>query len=318
MFPYLYQAPEGGVSIPTYGMLMMLAFVAATALAFFRMRRVGIHPDLLPGIVVIAILLGIFGARLLHFLGADPGALTNPLVLFKLNEGGMAVYGGVLAAGIGCFAYARRRGVNPWKLCDALLPCFFLALAIGRLGCIAAGCCHGAAIGGLTDSSGAGMLAGEAPKVIANLTGTSLSGGSFVQLEGAPWLAAVYNPGVGVGRIFEVPCYPTQLWEILAALTLFGLLSWTWAKKRTFDGQILALGMLFYPFIRSNIERFRGDDLRGVDHFSILSTSQVVSIAVAMTAVIIWRVRSPLGLSEEVALVAEEVEVDEELFQDLD
>ncbi len=47
-------------------------------------------------------------------------------------------------------------------------------------------------------------------------------------------------------------------------------------------------------------------------------TSQVVSIAVAMTAVIIWRVRSPLGLSEEVALVAEEVEVDEELFQDLD
>ena len=55
-----------------------------------------------------------------------------------------------------------------------------------------------------------------------------------------------------------------------------------------------------------------------MDHFSILSTSQVVSIAVAMTAVIIWRVRSPLGLSEEVALVAEEVEVDEELFQDLD
>ena len=53
-----------------------------------------------------------------------------------------------------------------------------------------------------------------------------------VQLEGAPWLAAVYNPGVGVGRIFDVPCYPTQLWEILAALTLFGLLSWTWAKKR--------------------------------------------------------------------------------------
>ena len=75
--------------------------------------------------------------------------------------------------------------------------------------------------------------------------------------------------------------------------------------------------MLVYPFIRSNIERFRGDDLRGVDHFSLFSTSQVVSIAVAITALVIWKVRSPLGLSEETALLAEDAQVDEELFEDL-
>lgn len=311
MFPFIYQAPDGGVSIPTYGMLMMLAFVAATTLAFFRMRRVGIHPDLLPGIVVIAIVLGLLGSRLLHFLGSEPSALKNPLVLLRFNQGGMAVYGGVLAAGTGCFAYAKRRGVNPWKLCDTLLPCFFLALAIGRLGCLAAGCCHGAAIPGALESTG------EAPEVIANLA--SLRGGAIVQLDGPPWIAAIYTPGAGgVGRIFDVPCYPTQIWEILAALTLFALLSWTWSKKRQFDGQILAIGMLIYPFVRSNIERFRGDDLRGVDHFSLFSTSQVVSIAVAIAALVIWRMRAPLGLSEEEAISAEEAAIDEDLFEDLD
>lgn len=311
MFPYIYQ------DLPTYAVMMWLAFLVATTLAFFRMRRVGIHPDLLPGIVVIAIVLGLFGARLLHFLGADPAALLNPLILLNFKTGGMAVYGGVLAAGVGCFAYAKKRGVNPWKLCDTLIPCFFLALAIGRLGCVAAGCCHGAAIPGVADSEVGGLLAGEGPEIIKSLTGTAFSGGAFVQVEGAPWLAAVYNPGVGVGRIFEVPCYPTQVWEVMAALTLFALLSWTWSKSRKFDGQILALGMIFYPFVRSNIERFRGDDLRGVDHFTLFSTSQVVSIAVAITAIVIWKIRAPLGLEEEEALVAEDAQVDEELFGDL-
>lgn len=309
MFPYLYEAPAGGVSLPTYGLMMMLAFIAATTVGFFRMRRVGIHPDLLPGIVVIAIVLGIFGARLLHFLGSEPGALLgNPLLLFKLNEGGMAVYGGVLAAGVGCFVFARRRGINPWKLCDTLLPCFFLALAIGRLGCIAAGCCHGAAIGGED------ALLHTSPSVVSNLTGELFNGGAFVRVDGFPWLAATYEKGVGVGSIWDRACYPTQLWEMLAALTLFGILSWTWAKKRFFDGQILALGMILYPFIRSTIERFRGDGIRGVDHFGLFSTSQIVSIGVALTALAIWRKRAPLGLSHETVLEAEESEVDEELF----
>ena len=153
-------------------MLMMLAFVAATALAFFRMRRVGIHPDLLPGIVVIAILLGIFGARLLHFLGAEPGALTNPLVLFKLNEGGMAVYGGS-CRGHRLLCLRQKTMSIPRALRCPAPPVSFWRWPLVDWGASPGICCHGAAIGGLTDSSGAGMLAGEAPKVIANLTGTS-------------------------------------------------------------------------------------------------------------------------------------------------
>lgn len=310
MLPYLYQAPDGGVSLPTYGLLLMLAFVAGTTVGFFRLRRVGIHPDLLPGLVMIAVVLGIFGARLLHFLGSEPGTLfKNPLVLLKLNSGGMAVYGGVLAASLGCFFFAKKKGANPWKLSDALLPCFFLALAIGRMGCTAAGCCHGAVI------PSAAVPGASNPGIDwSSLTGELLPGGQFVSTEGFPWIAAIYNQGVGVGRIWHVPVYPTQLWEMLGALCLFGLLSWTWAKKRRFDGQIVAIGMMVYPLLRSSIELFRGDTIRGVDHFGLLSTSQVVSLLVALCGLWIWRVRAPLGLGEEEALTHESEDVDEELF----
>jgi phosphatidylglycerol:prolipoprotein diacylglycerol transferase len=300
MFPFLYQAPDGGVSLPTYGLMLMLAFVAGSTVGFFRLRRVGIHPDLLPGLVMIAVILGILGARLLHFLGSEPGVfLKNPLVLLKLNTGGMAVYGGVLAASVGCFFFAKKKGVNPWKLSDALLPCFFLSLAIGRMGCLAAGCCHGAAIGVETWSS---------------LSGEFFPGGGFVSVEGFPWIATLYHQGVGVGGIWEIPVYPTQIWEFLAALSLFGLLSWTWAKRRRFDGQIVAISMLVYPLLRSSIEVFRGDSIRGVNHFGLLSTSQVVSLLVAACGIWIWVSRSKLGLAEEKALVREADDIDEELF----
>jgi len=303
MFPYLYQAPDGGVSVPTYGAMIMLAFIAATTVGFFRLRKVGIHPDILPGIVSLAIVFGILGARLLHFLGSEPADFfSNPLILFKLNEGGMAVYGGVLAAGLACFLYAKRQEVHPWKLTDALMPCFFLALAIGRLGCLAAGCCFGANAGS---------------EIQKSLTGDLFSNGALVTVNGPPWVAAVYSGDSShlFGAQPGLPCYPTQIWESLAALTLFGLLSWTWASRRKFDGQILAIGMLLYPAIRSTIERFRGDMIRGTDHFGLFSTSQVVSFGVALVALWIWKTRSPHGLAPEIEIEKED-DLDPDLFED--
>jgi prolipoprotein diacylglyceryltransferase len=73
--------------------------------------------------------------------------------------------------------------------------------------------------------------------------------------------------------------------------------------------------MLFYPAIRSTIERFRGDVIRGTDHFGLLSTSQIVSIGVAVVALWIWKTRSPLGLAPEQELEKEDdLDLDSDLF----
>ena len=304
MFPHLYKAADGSFAMPTYGALLVLAFAIGATVGFYRMRKVGIHPDILPGLILLAIGLGIFGARLLHFLGAETQRFfRNPFLLFNLGTGGMAVYGGVIAASVGCFFWAKRKNVNPWKLSDALLPCFFLSLAVGRIACIAAGCCHGSAIPNATNPE--------------SLTGSFFPGGSVVALSDPPFLAFVYNPGVGVGRLTDVACYPTQLWECLAALTLFFLLSWTWSKKRFFDGQIVAIGMIAYPIVRSSIEAFRGDSVRGVDHFGLFSTSQLVSVLVAGCGVWIFMRRKETELGSELAIQESDEAVELELFDDL-
>ena len=225
------------------------------------------------------------GARLLHFLGSEPSTLfADPLVLFKFNQGGMAFLGGAITAGVGVVLYAKKRGIHPWKLADALAPTLFLGLSIGRLGCFAAGCCHGAAcpVGDWSSISG-GLFAG----------------GQVVSLGEFPWLALVFERGVGVGAIHGVPTFPTQLWESTAAFCVFVGLSILWAKWRKFDGVVLATGMLVYPMIRATIELFRGDSIRGTGHLGGLSTSQVVAVGLAVAAVGLLRWRSKFGLAEE-------------------
>jgi phosphatidylglycerol:prolipoprotein diacylglycerol transferase len=287
MFPDLTSIQVEGFSEPvalhTYGMMLLLAFGAACAVAHGRIRKVGTNPDLLLPILGWAILLGIFGARLLHFLGAEPGVLlTDPLVLFKLNQGGMAFYGGVIAATIGCLVVAKRKGEHVWKFADAIAPTVLIGLAVGRLGCFAAGCCHGRTWD---------------PGEVSTLW--ELPGGSVLLGSGFPWLALQFKAGVGVGNIHGVPLYPSQLWEAGGALLVFGFLSWIWIYRRRFDGQVLGWLLICYPLLRASLETFRGDTLRGVSHFGLFSTSQLVSIPVALGGIAILIVRRKHGLAPE-------------------
>jgi len=304
MFPDLYSISYGQGAAPvvlhTYGLMLILAFAVAAGVGWFRLKKVGIHPDVLLPIVVIAMFGGIMGARLLHFLGSEPSAFfSNPLVLFKFNQGGMAFLGGAITAGFGVVIYAKRKGIHPWKLADALAPSLFLGLSIGRLGCFAAGCCHGAAI----DIGEWGSISGDL-----------FPGGQVVTMQELPWVALVFERGVGVGAIHDIPTFPTQLWEALAALCVFFGLSILWSRWRKFDGVVLATGMLVYPIIRATIELFRGDTIRGTDHLGALSTSQVVAVILAIFAIVLLRWRSGFGLAEEhpVELISHE-DIDAEL-----
>ena len=169
-----------------------------------------------------------------------------------------------------------------------------LGLAIGRLGCFFAGCCHGAAC----DSSVASTL-------------VELPGGSVVLLDSGPLLALIFNPGVGVGSIHGVPTYPTQLWEFTGAMSLFLALSWMWKNLRFFDGQIIAATMVVYAGLRSSIENFRGDKIRGEAIVGELSTSQTISVFMVSLAVLMVLVRFRSGVAEEIPILEEE-ESDEE------
>lgn len=250
-----------GVGLHTWGLMITVAFAAAILVTAGRARTIGVDPDKLVPIYVASPILGLAGARLLHFLFAEPELFfKHPMAYFDMGQGGFAFYGGVILAAFGGLLYAHLVKLPLLKVADLCAPNILLGLMFGRIGCFFAGCCHGAATG-------------------AHVTGTliTLQGGAVVTVAGFPYVALIYVPHVGVGDLFHVPLYPTQPWEALGACALFLFLSWWWKTRRAFDGQVAGLALVLYAFLRYTVESFRGDTIRGVDYFDLFSTSQLVS-----------------------------------------
>ena len=116
------------------------------------------------------------------------------------------------------------------------------------------------------------------------------------------------------GLFFNTPTYPTQLWEFTGAMTLFLVLSLIWKRQRYFDGQILALMMVMYAGLRTTIENFRGDSIRGEDIMSGLSTSQSISVFSLVLAIVIALVQFRKGVAHEELFVSDlEDDFDDEM-----
>ena len=296
MWPDLFtiHTPNGAFPVHTWGLMITLAFLAAAGIAQGRARAAGVDGDKLPGLYLVAFLCGLSGARLMHFTMAEPERFFgDPLVFFRFWEGGFAFYGGLLLAIAGCLTYAWVRTIPLWKLCDLCSPSIMLGLAFGRIGCFSAGCCHGAIR--------------AVPAGAANLL-SGFEGGRLWAFGQAPFLLEEPFRGVGINH---QPLLPTQLWECAGALALFLILSWRWRHRR-YDGQVFAWLLLLYPLLRSTIEHFRGDTIRGVDWLGFLSSSQLVSVPVFAAGLLLALLLRGRGIA-----AVEQRDEDEDLLEEL-
>lgn len=291
MWPTLYkqQTAFGEVPYNSWGLMITLAFLVAAIVSHRRAAKVGIDPDKMVGLYLTAIVLGLAGARLLHFLMATPDVFfADPLIFFRIWQGGFAFYGGFILAGIGGILYGIRRGINPWKLADVVGPTVMLGLAIGRIGCFMAGCCHGMKI--------------ELPPGARALLPDTFTGGQLFLLDHFPFIAEMTRHGVGHNNI---PVYPTQLWESLACVVIFGVTTLMWHYRR-FDGQVFAAVLLLYSMWRPVNESMRGDEVRGTDYLGLFTTSQLISIPVAVVGLAIVVLRFRRGVAPEVPFQPED------------
>jgi phosphatidylglycerol:prolipoprotein diacylglycerol transferase len=288
MLPTLYtmKTEFGDLPYNTWGLTLTLAFFAAAWVVHVRSRKVGIDPDKMVGLYIIAIVAGLLGARLLHFtMAKDTEFWEHPSVYFDFSKGGFAVYGGVILAWTIGKLYGWSRGIDVWKLGDVVMPSVLLGQAIGRIGCFFAGCCHG--------------RIAELPANAVALLPAGFSGGQLWFVPGPPFLLELTRHGVGENNVVVLP---TQIYESVVCFALFGLTSWLW-KRRIFDGQIEASYFILYGLWRPINEHLRGDTVRGTDWFGSLTTSQVVSIPVVVVGVLMVLFRFSKGVAPETPFI---------------
>ncbi len=288
MWPTLYTQHTNFADVPfnSWGLMITVAFSMAVLVSHRRAARVGIDPDKLVGFYALSIVLGLVGARLMHFLMATPKEFfAHPEWFFQLSHGGFAFYGGFILAGIGGVMYGRSRGIDGWKLSDVVAPTVMLGLAFGRIGCFLAGCCHGKAF--------------DLPAAATPLLPTTFKGGQIWLIHGFPYLAEMTHRGVGHN---DIVVYPTQIWEMLACFAIFGITSVIWHRFRKFDGIVIAAVLLLYAVWRPINESMRGDTIRGTDWYG-LTSSQFVSVLVAPVGILVFLIGMLRGRKPETPFV---------------
>ena len=141
MHPFIH---IGNISLPTYGLCTMVGTVFAL-IAVFRLRKKGspITEDNLLDALIWSIVLGFVCSKLLYFIVDPPSMPHSWAELWDLISAGLVFYGGLLGGLLGLVFVSFKTKKNIITYSDLMSPCFCLAHAGGRIGCLMAGCCYG-------------------------------------------------------------------------------------------------------------------------------------------------------------------------------
>ncbi len=243
----------GSITVHTYGLLLAAAFIAGIWLTSRNARKYGLNPDSVWNLGLIVIFSALVGAKILLFLSDYSYYSQNPREIFSLStlRSTGVYYGGLLLALAASAWYLRRAKLPSWTVADLAAPGIALGQAIGRLGCLSAGCCYG-------------------------------------KPTNLPWGITFTDKYAfeNVGTPLNTPLHPTQIYESLGSFLLFTYLSWRLAHKR-FTGQVILEFLALYSVMRFVIEFFRDDD-RGFVLSGLLSTSQFIGILTLLGSAIVY------------------------------
>ncbi|MDO5078601.1 prolipoprotein diacylglyceryl transferase [Streptococcus minor] len=124
----------GPISIRWYALSIVLGLVLAVYLSAKEAPRKKILADDVYDFILYAFPLAIIGARLYYVLFSWEQYKDNPLEIFAVWNGGIAIYGGLLAGFLVLIFFTRHRFINTWDFLDIAAPSVMIAQSIGRWG----------------------------------------------------------------------------------------------------------------------------------------------------------------------------------------
>lgn len=263
----------GPLRIHFYALFILTGIVVASLLADSRLVKRGAERGLFLDIALWAVPAGIIGGRFYHVIthpkdyfyeGADFFAV------FRIWEGGMAIYGAIAFGALGVWFGAKQLGLRFWSVADAVAPGLLIAQGIGRLG---------------------------------NYFNQELFGVPTTLPWGIeiPSSNAAYPVGLPDGLTF----HPTFMYEMFWNLAAAGLLIYLGNRFNLQWGKQLALYAIFYSVGRVWIESIRIDPSEIILGLRINIWSALIGIAIGVTLLLVQNRRHP-GLEPSIWLAGRE------------
>jgi phosphatidylglycerol---prolipoprotein diacylglyceryl transferase len=239
----------GFLHIRSYGVMLAVAFLVGTTIALREARRLRLDEDKVVSVILLALVAGVLGARGLYVIEHVEEFRQEWGSALALWQGGLTLYGGIVAGTFVGLLAARRLGLSMWLVADALTPSLALGTAFGRVGCFLNGCCYG-------------------------------------RPTRLPW-GVVFPPDSFAGLEFgTTPVHPAQLYFALAGLAL-SLLAWVLRRALAPPGVLFWTIIGLFALVRIPLDFTRAYEIESrileIGGLSI-TESQVTSLLIALFA----------------------------------
>lgn len=255
----------GPFPVRAYALCILAGIVAAYFMARARWRARGGNPDSVDSVAIVAVPLGIVGARLYHVI-TDYQLYFGPgrewWRMFYIWEGGLGVWGAVALGALGGWLVCRRRGISFLAMADTMAPGIILAQGIGRLG---------------------------------NWFNQEL----FGKPTTLPWALEIDPAHRPAGYEQYATFHPTFLYELLWCVLVCLALLWADRRFRLGHGKVFGLYVALYTLGRFFIEALRIDSVNQVQGFRLNNYTSLIVFVLAVLW-LVWLLRSRPGRETEV------------------
>lgn len=244
----------GSVVIHWYGVIIAAGILAALQLSTKEAKKKGLEEDTIIDMALWAIPIGLLGARLYYVLFELGYYLQNPGQILAIWNGGIAIYGGLIAGGGTLYWYVKKKGTSLALVLDILATNVLLAQSIGRWG---------------------------------NFMDQEAHGGPVTR----QFLENLYLPEFIIEQMNINGTYyhPTFLYESLWSLLGFVLIVTIRNRKQLLrQGEVALSYVLWYSVGRFFIEGMRTDSLWIGEWIRV---SQALSLALFIGAIVVWFIR---------------------------
>lgn len=256
----------GSFDIAYYGIIIGIGMLLALFVVENDARRHGNDASIYYDFFIFAIIFGVIGARLYYCIFEWDYYKGSLMRILNIREGGLAIYGGIIAGVISGAIFCRVRKIPFLKLSDSALLGVLVGQFIGRWGNFF----NCEAFGGYTDS------------LFAMRIKESLANPSMISEE-------LIEHVIKDNGINYIQVHPTFLYESCWNFVVFILLYIYAGKQKPGSGKVTILYFLCYGVGRFLIEGLRTDQLKIPG--TTLPVSQCLSLVLVVSMLIIIFIR---------------------------
>ncbi len=255
-----------GFDIAYYGITIAIAMIVGISIALQEAKRTGQNQDTYLDLLMLTMLTSVFGARIYYVIFSWDNYKDNLAEILNIRNGGLAIYGGIIAGVITVFIYSKITKMKFFQIADTVCMGLAAGQIIGRWGNFF----NREAFGGYTNN----LLAMQLP----------VSAVRQNEITSAMW-----NHVVTIGGVEYIQVHPTFLYEGLWNFMVLLFLFW-FRKRKKFEGELFFCYLAGYGSGRFWIESLRTDQLLlpGI-HVPVSQMLSAVLVIVSLSVIICRR-----------------------------